>query len=146
MSYHTIDIAKYLSMLESKGLSNPFEALHSCSKDLATDLKKSLESKEHLEAVNGQTPLLESYSAECYMWALSILTSSWTKWIFTSKSNNPEYQQHHDERQAGANARVVSSYIRNSIIDAISKGREIGQDSNKAYRPEGAKAQIELRK
>jgi hypothetical protein len=64
MSPHKIDIAKYLSMLESKDMHNPLGAMQSCLEGLADELKTTLRCKENLETINGQAPLLESYSTE----------------------------------------------------------------------------------
>ena len=59
MSPHKIDIAKYLSMLESKGMHNPLGAMQSCLEGLADEPETALRCKENLETINGQAPLLE---------------------------------------------------------------------------------------
>lgn len=146
MSRHRIDIAKYLSRLENKDIRNPLAAMQTCLKDLANELRMSLGSKETLECVNGQAPLLENNSVECIMWAAAILASSWTDWIFTSKSNNPKYIHYMEKGQAAANAKIASPYVRYSIIDAMTKGRKIGRTKRTNYRPEGIEIFFELRK
>jgi hypothetical protein len=123
MSPHKIDIAKYLSRLESKDMRNPLGVMQSCLEGLAGELNMTLRYKENLETIDGETPLLESYSTECVMWAAAILVSSWTEWIFMSKSRNPEYYHHPEKSRAGANARITSPYVRYSIIDAMTQGR-----------------------
>jgi hypothetical protein len=144
MSPHKIDIAKYLSRLESKDIRNPLEAMHLCLVGLADELKTMLVYKEKLETVDDKAPLLESNSTECLMWAAAILASSWTDWIFMSKSNNPEYCQ--QKSQAAANARITSPYVRYSIMDAMTQGRKIGRAKKTNFRPDGIEAFIELRK
>jgi len=146
MSPHKIDVAKYLSTLESKDRSNPLGAIQSCLEGLADELKTTLRYKENLETIDGQAPLLESFSTECSMWAAAILASSWTEWIFMSKSKNPEYYNHPEKSPAGANARITSPYVRYSIIDAMTQGRKIGRAKRTNFRPEGMEAFIELRK
>jgi hypothetical protein len=64
MSPHKIDIAKYLSKLESKDMRNPLAAMESCLEGLAGELKTSLHYKENLETIDGEAPLLKSYSTE----------------------------------------------------------------------------------
>jgi hypothetical protein len=63
MSPHKIDIAKYLSGLESKDMRYPLDAMQSCLE--AGELNTTLRYKENLETIYGEAPLLESYSTEC---------------------------------------------------------------------------------
>lgn len=74
--------------------------------------------------------------------AAAILASSWTDWIFMSKSKRPEYYQHQEKSQAG---RIISPYVRYSIMDAMIQGRKIGRAKRTNFRPEGMEV-IELRK
>jgi hypothetical protein len=142
MSPHRIDIAKYLSMFESKDMRNPLAAMQSCLEGHADELETALRCKENLQTINGEVPLLESYTTECVMWAAAILASSWTDWIFMSKTRNLEYYHH---QESGANARIASPYVRYSIIDAMTQGRKIGRAKRTNFRPEGMQAFIELR-
>lgn len=148
MSPHKIDIAKYLCRLESEDVRNPLGfsllAMGLCLEGLAGELKTTLSYKEKLETEDGNAPLLESCSTECLMWAAAILASSWTEWIFMSKSKNPEYCQ--QKSRAAANARITSPYVRYSIMDAMTQGRKIGRTKRTNFRPEGMEAFIELRK
>jgi hypothetical protein len=144
MSPHKIDIAKYLSRLESEDIPNPLVAMGLCLEGLADELKTTLGYKEKLETVDGKAPLLESNSTECLMWAAAILASSWTEWIFVSKSSNPKYCQ--QKSRAAANAKITSPYVRYSIMDAMTQGRKIGRTKRTNFRPEVMQAFIELRK
>jgi len=78
-------------MSQGPDICNPLRAMGLSLQGLADELKTTLGYKEKLETVNGKVLLLESNSTECLMWAAAILASSWTGWIFKSKSNNPEY-------------------------------------------------------
>jgi hypothetical protein len=73
------------------------DALYKHSMILSEQIKISLQSKESLKAAydhlpNSTTILLadketKNYSKEILAWSMAILTSSWTEWIFNSKSN-----------------------------------------------------------
>ena len=82
------------------------------------------------------------------MWAIGILASAWAMWCFTSKSNNPTYQNDPEHPEASKKVRIAMPYIRLSIIDAMSKAKDIGTkhtgDPKTAYRPESGAAFIRL--
>jgi hypothetical protein len=95
MELHEIDIAKYLVRLEQTGdVANNIVRL---SLSLAKELKDCLKCKEMLRIKDGQTPILEANpernyaSKEILMWGISLLSSAWTQWCFTSKTHNPAY-------------------------------------------------------
>ena len=154
MESHEIDIAKYLVELEQTG--NVANNIVRISLSLAEEVKDCLKRKEVLRIKNGQIPILEaipekSYaSTEILMWGISILSSAWVQWCFTSKTDNPVYQDDISHPEASENVRLALPYVTLSIIDAIKKGKEIGMrktsNSNTSYRPESGPAWIELRK
>lgn len=84
------------------------------------------------------------------VWAIAILASSWAKWCFTAKTNDPKYQTDQTHLEASENVKIALPYIRSSIIDDTYKGEEIGTrdtgNPKTAYRPESGPAWIELRK
>lgn len=146
MTSSEIDIAKYLARLERAGMATPLVAIQSCATDLAKEIKVALSSKETLATTQGQAPTLEHFSTECYMWAVAILASAWTEWVFTAKSNDKKYQQDPKKREAAINVKIALPYIRNSITDAMSKASEIGSRTESNYRPENTTARMELTK
>jgi hypothetical protein len=79
------------------------------------------------------------------MWAVAILSSAWTEWIFASKANNPDYKNNPEKSKAANNAMICYPYIRNSIMDAMSKSKEIGTKPPK-FRPEGVCSKFSLKK
>jgi hypothetical protein len=104
-----------------------------------------------LRTKDNQFPILETYptrSAEIWMWALAILSSAWTQWCFSAKSNNPDCST--AKLEASENAQIALPYINLSITGAIRTGDEIGKrktdDPNTTYRPESGPAWIELQK
>lgn len=113
---------------------------------MAKEIKASLSSREALALKDGQAPTLESDSCECYMWAVALLASAWTEWVFKSKSNNPAYQGDPAKVEAVTNVKLALPYVKPSIADAVVKGREIGRRRETNFRPEGISAKIELRK
>jgi hypothetical protein len=54
----------------------PVLVLLTCVSDVATEIKSSLLTEENLSFKDGFVPILECDSTECYIWALSILTSA----------------------------------------------------------------------
>jgi hypothetical protein len=145
-----INIARYLErfqkVLGETGI--PTLAMLTCVSDTAVEIKLSLMSQETL-AINkeGQTPILECNSTECYMWALSILISAWTQWVFTAKVKNPVYQNDVQHPEAAQNV-IALPYIKQSINDAISVGNDEGGRSDLEYNPNSSlyDAKIKLRK
>ena|SRR5215831_15713906 len=81
------------------------------------------------------------------MWAAAILASSWTDWIFMSKTRNLEYYHHQEKSQADANARIASPYVRYSIIDAIAPltAHSIRQYYNRLLRSIGIRSEPKRR-
>ena len=149
--YDKIDISKYLVRLEETGC--PVTNIVMVSLQLAEEIKNILNGKEKLRAKNDQFPILETstaHSAEILMWAISLLSAAWTVWCFTAKTNNPKYQNDPLHPEASENTRIALPYIRPSIIDAISKGKEIGTretcDDKDSFRPESGPAWLDLRK
>ena len=86
---------------------------------------------------------------EILMWAIGML-ASWAMWCFTSGSNNPTDQNDPEHPEASKNVRIAMPYIRLSIIDAMSKAKDIGTkekgDPETAYRPESGLLVIRLSK
>jgi hypothetical protein len=68
------------------------------------------------------------------MWAVSILSSAWTQWVFSSKSRSA-YQDDTTRSEASKNVKIALPYVENSIHDATSSGDEIGKNSYTNYRP-----------
>jgi hypothetical protein len=147
-----IDIAKYLAKLEKAGMHQPFNAIYSCAYELADELRIALMTEEKLSVVNNATPLVQVYpdkkasSIEILMWAIAILSSSWTQWIFAAKSNNPDYKYEVKKSNAATNAAICYPYIRKSVIDSMLKGQEIGVDDKAKFRPENTTAKYKLQK
>jgi hypothetical protein len=149
MEQDKIDIAKHLSRLEDTGC--PVDNIVAISMQVAQEIKHILVKKEKLRTKEDQFPILETFptrSTEIWMWAIAILSSAWTQWCFTAKSNNPDYSNAKPE--ASENARIALPYLNLSIIDATRVGDEIGKrktdDPNTTYRPESGSAWIELRR
>jgi len=140
-----INIADYLAKIEDSISRDRFYyEIMALARELASELKREISRKETLATVKGQVPLLESYSFECQMWALSILMSAWSVWIFTAKSNDPIYQT--QKKEASANARIVRSYVAKTVTLAWEAGNEIGSCSENKYRPEGIAKFIQIEK
>jgi hypothetical protein len=149
--YDKIDISKYLVRLEETGC--PITNIVMVSLHLADEIKNILNRKEKLRSKNDQFHILETsptHSAEIWMWVISLLSAAWTEWSFTARTNNPKYQNDPSHPKALENVRIALPYIRPSIIDALSKGKEIGTmdtyDDKTAFRPESGPAWIYLRK
>ena len=149
-----INISKYLIRLEET--KDPVNNIVILSLDLAKEIKNILREKETLMIKDNEFPLLEvstskkAGSTEILMWAIAMLSSAWTEWCFTAKTNDQKYQTDEIHPEASGNVKIARPYIRPSMIDAISKGEEIGtrdtSDPKTAYRPESGPAWIELRK
>jgi hypothetical protein len=132
-----IDIARYLARLEESIGGRRFgQDIMQLAMDLASELKRELNQIENLATKAGQVPLLESYSFECQMWALAIITSAWSQWIFAAKSNDPKYRKDPQKREAAVNAQIARPYIRKAIESAITAGAEIGSNAQNDFRPE----------
>jgi hypothetical protein len=142
----TTHLEKFQKVLGETNI--PVLALLTCVSDIAVEIRHSLISQEVLATKDAQTPTLECNSTECYMWALSILTTAWTQWVFTSKVNNPVYQNDVQHPEAAQNVRIALPYIRHSIDDAMSVGSDIGSCSESNYNPNSSlhDAKIKLRK
>jgi len=138
-----IDIADYLTRLEgwvSRG--QPYEGALILARELASELKREISRKETLAMVNGKAPLLESDSLECQMWALSVLASAWSQWVFTAKSNTPRYRA--ERRKAASNAQIASLYVSKTITLAMEASAEIGSTAENNYRPEKVRKLIQV--
>lgn len=154
MESNKLDISKYIKKLEDS--KDPVNNLILLSLSLANELKNILRHTEKLSVKNNQVPNLEvlpdnkAASTEIWMWAIAILSSAWTEWCFTAKTNNPYYQKDPSHPEASENAKIACPYVKTSIIDSIKEGQEIGHRNtdiaNTAYRPESGPAYIELRK
>lgn len=112
----------------------PMLAIMAVVHDIALEIKNSLMTKEELATKDGFVPILECNSAECYMWAVAILSSAWTQWVFSSKSRSA-YQDDTTRSEASKNVKIALPYVENSIHDATSSGDEIGKNSYTNYRP-----------
>ena len=162
-----ISIAEILKEFDKNLESYPdiLDAIYKSSMTLAEQIQKSLQSKKNLKVADQKfsqsttpvvaDPVTKQYSKEIIAWSIAILTSAWAEWVFYSKSNNdsayqtdPKYDQKPDRKAARVNVRIVKPYIRNSILDAMDKGREIGTCKQTNYNPSPLTnpANIELRK
>jgi hypothetical protein len=109
MASNEIDIAKHLEKFE-KILNNtgvPTLAIISCVSDIIMEIRLSLMFQENIAIKDNQTPILECNSAEIQMCAIAILASAWTTWCFTSKANNPDYQNHPDKLKLQRTSRLL---------------------------------------
>src|SRR5690606_3117966 len=156
-----IDIAKYVAELDSTPnptWSDYYNKLHQLSVKLSGEIRTALLQKEALKSVeepathNRLYPILENNEPEIIFWAASIITSAWTKWVFTAKTNNPNYQNDpayvsNPYRQAAiVNVKLALPYVKTSIGDAITKGCDIGRNAQAHYRPQETSAKMTLRK
>jgi len=142
---HEISIGALLKKFNDDIGSYPdiLDAIYLNAKTLAENIQKSLQSKELLEVADKKfqqsttplvaDPLTGQYSKEIIAWSVAILTSAWTEWVFSSKSNDdafyqtdPIYNERPDRQTAKVNVRIALPYIRNSILDVLNKAREIG--------------------
>lgn len=146
MASHRIDIAKYLAKLECAGMHQPLNAIQACASELATEIRSSLMSKENVAIINGQAPILEPDSCECYMWAVAILASAWSEWVFTAKSNDPNYQNNSTKHEAATNVKLALPYVKPSIEAAMLMAKEIGDRNDSNYRPENISVEFEITK
>jgi len=151
VEFDYIDISKHLIKLEETGCA--VTNVVNVSLQLAEEIKNILKRKEKLSIKDGQFPILETNptrSVEIWMWAISILSSAWTEWCFTAKTNDPKYQNDPKHPEASRNVKIALPYVVASIIGALDKGHEIGcrntNDDKTAYRPESGSAWIKLNK
>lgn len=88
-------------------------------------------------------------------WAIAILSTAWTEWVFTAKSNigskyqtDTEYIDNRPRQAAAENVRLVVPYIRCSIMDTLDRAIQIGINKETNYEPDQAvdPANINLRK
>lgn len=87
-------------------------------------------------------PITKKYSKEIVAWAVAILTSAWTQWVFTSKSNkdssyqtDSEFSENPERIASRINIEIALPYIPNSILDALEIASEIGLSRRTEYRP-----------
>jgi hypothetical protein len=133
--------------------------------DLAETNESPLTFTEPLKPIDEQfpkstTPLIVDknkliINPEILGWSIAILASVWCEWVFTSKANpnskyqtDPAYESDMSRRAARVNVGLALPYIKNSIIDAIDKAREIGncKETDYAPIPDIDPANIKLRK
>jgi hypothetical protein len=164
---HEISIGALLKKFNDDIGSYPdiLDAIYLNAKTLAENIQQSLQSKEPLEVADKEfqqsttplvaDPLTGQYSKEIIAWSVAILTSSWTEWVFSSKSNDdafyqtdPVHSKQHDRQAAKINVKIALPYVRNSILDGLTKAREIGTNKETDYNPDPIKnpSNIQLRK
>ena len=144
-SHQGIDIASYLADIEKivpELTQSKFTGLISLAKKLVKELRRELDSKEDLMKIGTQMPLLEPSSFEAIMWALAILTSAWTNWVFSAKANDPQYNS--EKPEASMNAKKVLPYIKKIILVAMIVTEEIGKNPENNYRPENIRKLIHV--
>lgn len=126
----------------------PILAIMATIPDIAVEIKASLMSQEDLGTKEGLAPILECNSTECYMWAIAILSSAWTQWVFRSKSTYSGYQNDPAHPEASKNVKITLPYIKNAINDAILAGDAIGRNPDTNFIPNTKKypATFRLRK
>jgi hypothetical protein len=155
VSTANIDLSVYLDRIgnvaSAKTFSELLTLLHPVILDMAQDIEKSLSARVKLREVQAggksggtERPLLMPYSFECYFWAMAILSSAYSAWVYTAKSNDPKYQI--ENEPAWANAKTAKQYVRTSIVKAIARGRKAGCNKATSFTPQGMKLHLTLRK
>ncbi|MGA8084760.1 MAG: hypothetical protein WB988_23140, partial [Candidatus Nitrosopolaris sp.] len=133
--------------------------------ELAESMQSILMSKENLRTAVEGSPRSTTLVGvdrnagiicpEILAWAIAILSTVWTEWVFTAKSNpsseyqtDPEYTNDRPRRTAATNVKLVVPYIRCSIIDALGRANQIGNSKETNFEPDQAidPANIDLRK
>jgi hypothetical protein len=61
------------------------------------------------------------------------------------QSNNPDYKNNPEKNKAANNAMICYTYVRKSVMDSMSKAKEIGIKPPN-FRPEGVSAKFNLEK
>lgn len=122
----------------------PVLAIMATIHDIASEIKASLMLQEDLAAKDGITPILECNNTECYMWAIAILSSAWTQWVFNSKSLSA-YQADPTHPEASKNVKIALPYIKTSLIDTIYAGEDIGRNHDANYVPDAKKHNVTFR-
>ncbi|MGI0016343.1 MAG: hypothetical protein ACREBU_23225 [Nitrososphaera sp.] len=116
-----INISKYLEKVGCY-LARPSkieESIVDLAYDLAAEIQTSLKEKEKLSFVEtGQPPHLivdperKVISPEILAWAIAIVSSAWSEWVFAAKSNNPINQQDKSKVEAAANIKLAWPYVK----------------------------------
>jgi len=119
----------------------PLLAIMSAIPDIAAEIKASLMAQEDLATKEGVAPIMECYNTECYMWAIAILSSAWTQWVFRSKSLSA-YQEDPTRHEAAINVKIALPYIKNSLADSTSAGDDIGRNGYANYVPNTKKHNV----
>ena len=128
----TAHLEKFQTVLGAT--QTPMLAIMATIPDIAAEIKASLMSQEGLSIKDGIAPILECNNAECYMWAIAILSSAWTQWVFSSKSLSG-YQDDPTHPEASNNVKIVLPYVKNSLTDATSAGDDLGRNPDADYVP-----------
>lgn len=138
------DVGKYDDILD---------AFYKNSMPLCEHIRSILQSKEDLKVAYSDLPdsttiLLAdpktmNYSKELIAWSIAILAASWAEWVFTSKSNDdslyqtdPAYQDNPERKAAKVNVKITLPYVFNSIIDVMTKAKEIESYKKTNYEPD----------
>jgi hypothetical protein len=166
-SSNQISIAYYVKAVNDRYGKNLdiSRSLYETGLELAESMQSILMTKENLETAYKESPLSTTpvavnrnsrmISPEILGWAIAILSTAWTEWIFTAKSNpsskyqtDPEYTNDRPRRTATTNVKLVVPYIRCSIIDTLGRAIQIGNCKETNYEPNQAidPANIDLRK
>jgi hypothetical protein len=162
-----ISIAYYVKVVNEKygRNQNISYSLYETGLELAESMQSILMTKENLKTAYKESPLSTTpvavnrnsrmISPEILGWAIAILSTAWTEWIFTSKSNpsskyqtDREYTNDRPRQAAATNVKLVVPYIRCSILDALDRAIQIGNCKETNYEPDQAidPANIDLRK
>jgi hypothetical protein len=137
------DVTKYPDILEAIFVNvKPLtENIHSILKEME-DLKLADDRYPQSTTPLAADPKTQIYCKEIIAWALSILASAWTQWVFTSKSmedsdyqTDPNYDNDPDRQAARFNVKKARPYIHNSILDTIDAATKIGSKKEYGYRP-----------
>jgi hypothetical protein len=166
-SSNQISVAYYVKAVNGRYGKNQdiSRSLFETGLELAESMQSILMTKEDLKAADeafprSTTPVVVDrnsgmISPEILGWAVAILSTAWTEWVFTSKSNpsskyqtDPEYTNDRPRQASATNAKLVVPYIRCSIIDALGRAIQIGNSKETNYEPDQAidPANIDLRK
>jgi len=134
-------------------------SLYETGLELAESMQSILMTKEDLKTADEASPRSTTpvavdrnsrmISPEILGWAIAILSTAWTEWVFSAKSNpsseyqtDSEYTNDRHRQAATTNAKLVVPYIRCSIIDALGNSKETNYKPDQAIDP----ANIDLRK
>ena len=166
-SSNQISIAYYVKAVNDRYGKNQdiSHSLYETGLELAESMQSILMTKENLKTTveaspRSTTPVAvdrnsRMISPEILGLAIAILSTAWTEWVFTAKSNpsskyqtDPEYTNDRPRQAAATNVKLLVPYIRCSIIDALGRAIQIGNSKETNYEPDRAidPANIDLRK